>query len=370
MFVNMVQVGRWITAEMALFESPHRRPTSPPALAASLAPHMTNQHPTFQTWPSTHPTHPPTHPPGLHPLRLRVPGQQRPPGHHPANGQVLHDTHERAAPQPGGRARWAGRWEGARFCCALLRRDCSFSPSLSCALRTLHKRSPRSTHRHLQTQQVINHAPNTSTTNNHHQHAAGTGKTETTKDLAKALAKQCVVFNCSDGLDYIAMVRWCGGGGGAPILALGFGGFGGGAGVWSERLIVVGGDQRSNGQHALQPQSTSHQPLPPPPPILNPQPPKPQGKFFKGLASSGAWACFDEFNRIDLEVLSVIAQQILTIQLAIQAKLKRFIFEDTEIDLNQACAVFITMNPGYAGGWVGGIGGGKGLGCCARELLG
>lgn len=53
------------------------------------------------------------------------------------------------------------------------------------------------------------------------------------------------------------------------------------------------------------------------------------GSIFSGLVQCGAWGCFDEFNRIEAEVLSVVSSQIRQIQEALKNGLTRFPFEGT-----------------------------------------
>lgn len=57
------------------------------------------------------------------------------------------------------------------------------------------------------------------------------------------------------------------------------------------------------------------------------------GNIYKGLSQTGAWGCFDEFNRISVEVLSVVAVQIRSILDALRQHRERFFMMGEEIRL-------------------------------------
>uniref|UniRef100_A0A1A8G9X4 Cytoplasmic dynein 1 heavy chain 1 n=2 Tax=Nothobranchius TaxID=28779 RepID=A0A1A8G9X4_9TELE len=116
---------------------------------------------------------------------------------------------------------------------------------------------------------------------------AGTGKTESVKALGHQLGRFVLVFNCDETFDFQAM-----------------------------------------------------------------------GRIFVGLCQVGAWGCFDEFNRLEERMLSAVSQQVQYIQVALREHSNpnrdRSVPVTTEllnkqVKVSPDMAIFITMNPGYAG---------------------
>lgn len=63
------------------------------------------------------------------------------------------------------------------------------------------------------------------------------------------------------------------------------------------------------------------------------------------MAASGSWCCLDEVDRLDYQTMSLIAQQLLTVQKLTKAQAGEINFEEFRLKLKPNCAIFITSNP-------------------------
>lgn len=103
---------------------------------------------------------------------------------------------------------------------------------------------------------------------------SATGKSQTIRDLAKSLAIQLKIFDCTPDLDYRSISR-----------------------------------------------------------------------FLKGVATSGAWLCLEDFNHIALKTISVITQHIRAIQMSRVKQLAKCVLQGVELQLNRQCNICIVLDP-------------------------
>ncbi|XP_018579489.1 cytoplasmic dynein 2 heavy chain 1 [Anoplophora glabripennis] len=76
------------------------------------------------------------------------------------------------------------------------------------------------------------------------------------------------------------------------------------------------------------------------------------GRILTGIVRSGAWGCFDEFNRLDEATLSAVSMLIHPIQVSLRTNKNNVVLLDQEVTVNKHCGIFVTLNP--AGGGYGG----------------
>lgn len=69
------------------------------------------------------------------------------------------------------------------------------------------------------------------------------------------------------------------------------------------------------------------------------------GRIFLGLVRCGAWGCFDEFNRLEEDVLSAVSQQIQCIQAVLKDRVSEMEFLGQRVEVNANAGIFVTLNP-------------------------
>ncbi|CAH0554579.1 unnamed protein product [Brassicogethes aeneus] len=69
------------------------------------------------------------------------------------------------------------------------------------------------------------------------------------------------------------------------------------------------------------------------------------GRIISGLVRSGAWGCFDEFNRLEEATLSAVSMLIQPVQVALRNNSSKLNLLNQEVDLNKHCGIFVTLNP-------------------------